>query len=180
MTRLLLLSVLLAPLALTGCGGAREALGLGRVQPDEFAVVDRPPLAIPPDFTLKPPSPGTPRPQEIDMTRRAEQVVFNSDTAGGKGEPGSAEQALLQQAGADKVEPDIRKTIDREAQDLVVSNRRYIDYLLWWRKDQESPAAVVDAPAELERLKDNKNEGKDAVEGATPMIERSKSGFLGL
>jgi hypothetical protein len=177
-----LLSMLALPLLLSGCGGAREALGLGRAQPDEFAVVDRPPLALPPDFSLKPPTPGVSRPQEIDMNRRAEQVVFNTSDAPKTtdSKPVGLEQMLLQKAGAETVEPGIRATLDREAGDLVVSNNRFIDHLLWWKGENLPPAAVVDAPEERKRIEANKAEGKPADDGATPIIERKKSGLLGL
>ncbi len=49
-------------LAAAGCSGAKEALGLVQDPPDEFRVVSRAPLAIPPDFTLRPPRPGEARP----------------------------------------------------------------------------------------------------------------------
>ena len=42
----------------SACGEIREDLGLGRNVPDEFAVVEHPPLSMPPDFSLRPPRPG--------------------------------------------------------------------------------------------------------------------------
>ena len=46
---------------LAGCsGGTRQALGLVRSSPDEFAVVAKAPLVLPPDFGLRPPIPGAP------------------------------------------------------------------------------------------------------------------------
>ena len=58
--------------ALAGCSGTvQEKLGLGKRAPDEFQVVRRAPLILPPDYSLRPPaarrSPGrrrrTPRPR---------------------------------------------------------------------------------------------------------------------
>jgi len=71
-------------LVLTGCSGFRQAVGIDRVGPDEFAVESRAPLLIPPDFELRPPQPGAPRPQEITAAEKARRVI---DTAG-PGEPG--------------------------------------------------------------------------------------------
>jgi hypothetical protein len=75
-------SVQIAALGLTvllaGCGGMTEALGLGRNPPDEFAVVERPPLVLPPDFHLRPPLPGAPRPQEVSMALRASTPLFGA------------------------------------------------------------------------------------------------------
>lgn len=181
--RLIGLAFLFLPLALTACDGVRDTLGIGRVAPDEFAVVDRPSLAIPPDFTLRPPQPGAPRPQEIDPNKRAEQTVFgvtSAQTENGKAVPTTLEADLLKQAGADKAESNIREQIDREATDRIVGNRRLIDGLLWWKKDDLPPAAVVDAREEAERLRQSKEEGAPPNQGATPIIEKRKSGFLGL
>ncbi len=52
--------------------------------PDEFAVESRAPLTIPPDFDLRPPQPGAPRPQEKSSDQLARQVMEQA----GPGEPG--------------------------------------------------------------------------------------------
>jgi hypothetical protein len=62
----------------------RQAMGIERSGPDEFAVESRAPLTIPPDFDLRPPQPGAPRPQEKTAAEKARSVI---DTAG-PGEPG--------------------------------------------------------------------------------------------
>jgi hypothetical protein len=67
-----------------GCAEMRRAVGMDQVGPDEFAVESRAPLTIPPDFALRPPQPGAPRPQEVTAAERAKRVI---DTAG-PGEPG--------------------------------------------------------------------------------------------
>jgi hypothetical protein len=50
-------------LTLAACEGGevKESLGLNRESPDEFVVVSRPPLSVPPEFTLLPPEPGAVR-----------------------------------------------------------------------------------------------------------------------
>ena len=73
-----------ALLLLPGCSDFRVALGMDKVGPDEFAVESRAPLTIPPDFDLRPPQPGAPRPQEVTSAERARRVI---DSAG-PGEPG--------------------------------------------------------------------------------------------
>ena len=76
---------------LPGCSDLRLALGMDRVGPDEFAIESRAPLLIPPDYNLRPPQPGAPRPQEPTAAERARRVV---DTAG-PGEPGKQASAVL-------------------------------------------------------------------------------------
>ncbi len=65
---------ILALLCLTACGGdARGVLGLEREAPDEFVVVSRPPLSVPPDFTLEAPDVNKtgPRASMSDQAREA-------------------------------------------------------------------------------------------------------------
>ncbi len=76
--------VLLPALALLGgCGEEmRKSLGLGKNAPDEFQVVRRAPLSLPPDFQLRPPQPGAARPQEGSTTEQARSAVLGqSDQA---------------------------------------------------------------------------------------------------
>ena len=81
---LLAVACLCVSLMLPGCAGFRQALGMDRVGPDEFAVESRAPLTIPPEFDLRPPQPGAPRPQELTSADKARRVI---DSAG-PGEPG--------------------------------------------------------------------------------------------
>ena len=81
---LLAFACLSTGMLLSGCSGIRQAIGLDRVGPDEFAVESRAPLTIPPEFDLRPPQPGAPRPQEASSADNARKVI---DTAG-PGEPG--------------------------------------------------------------------------------------------
>ncbi|MEC7944356.1 MAG: DUF3035 domain-containing protein, partial [Pseudomonadota bacterium] len=47
-----------------GCEGVREAAGIAKKAPDEFAIITHAPLSMPPDYGLRPPRPGAERPQE--------------------------------------------------------------------------------------------------------------------
>jgi len=86
---LLAIACLSVPLLLPGCTGFRQMIGLDQAGPDEFAVESRAPLTIPPEFDLRPPEPGAPRPHAVTSTERAQKVI---DTAG-PGKPG--EQATF-------------------------------------------------------------------------------------
>src|ERR1700730_6038957 len=75
----------LAALSLTaGCSDFKKSIGLEPTLPDEFAVESRAPLTIPPDFDLRPPSPGAPRPQEKASNQQAKQAIEQA----GPGESG--------------------------------------------------------------------------------------------
>jgi hypothetical protein len=171
----------LAGAALAACGSVREDLGLGRSPPDEFAVIDRAPLAMPPDFGLRPPVPGAPRPQDIDPSANASGALFGSSDkpAVTNGKVSAAEQALMQQTGADKASPNIRTTINNESTSTVDADPHLMDKLLWWKNDVKA-GSVVDADAEAARIKEAKDKGEPLNKSATPIIEREKSSWLGL
>ncbi len=191
---LLILPVLGLSLMLTGCGSVTDALGLGRNPPDEFAVVDRPPLAVPPNFDLRPPKPGAPRPQAVNLQARAASTMYGTDSKLGNtasrdnsgallGAPSKTasgdEQTFLEALHADKPTPDIRDQIDRDAAQRISGNDHLIDDLLWWRKPQDA-GVVVDSKAEAARIKEATDKGQPLNKGATPVIEKAKGGFLGL
>jgi hypothetical protein len=181
---------LLAALAVSGCSDVRESLGLGRSSPDEFTVVDRPPLSIPPDFALRPPRPGAPRPQEVDPGQQANQALFGAsgggaaaaDVSAATGQSGASdiEKELLAKTGGDKASPDIRTVINAEAAEKTEVNEHLVQELLFWKKDEPPGTAVVDARAEAARIKAAKDSGQPLNQGATPIIEREKTGWLGL
>ena len=91
----------LLPLLLTACGGVsgvRDQLGVTKDSPDEFAVVRRAPLEIPPNvFTqasLPTPQPGAPRPQEKAPAIAAKTALFGEPPE--KPQAGAAENAFWQ------------------------------------------------------------------------------------
>lgn len=63
---------------LCGCSSSSlsRAFGLTRDAPDEFTVVTRAPLSMPPDFSLRPPEPGVARPQETSDRSLAELAWY--------------------------------------------------------------------------------------------------------
>lgn len=98
--RKLLPLLMLAP-ALAACGGSRT--------PNELAISRQAPLVVPPDFNLRPPRPGDPRPQEIDAQSQAIDALFGPGVQLPPRTPG--EQALLNAAGANRVTARIRATV---------------------------------------------------------------------
>lgn len=85
----------------------RKIAGVGKNSPDEFNVVNKPPLALPPDFNLKPPKPGTPAPQNLNPTAQAINALFPGRTT--LPPPASrGEQSLLNSVGAGAVSGNIR------------------------------------------------------------------------
>ena len=175
-----------------GCSSVKEQLGLTKQSPDEFKVVSRAPLSMPPDYNLRPPTPGAPRPQEGTTRDQAANAVFQYSGNGsslqpdqippiGEGESetaqSSGESALLQSAGASGVDPNIRQVVDSETTADEADSRTLADTLVFWR-DPEPYGDVVDPAAEQKRLQENAALGKPTTEGETPVIVRKKRGML--
>ncbi|MGD1877910.1 MAG: DUF3035 domain-containing protein [Kiloniellaceae bacterium] len=180
--------LMIAGLALTvsACGGFRDQLGLTKQSPDEFRVVSRAPLTLPPDYSLRPPEPGAPRPQVGTAAQQAERAVFaNSqnpalDLTGQQqaAVPRTAgEQALLNAAGVADADPNIRLIVDRETKQINDESDYFIDRLVFWI-DSAPCGTIVDPVAETRRLQENAALGQPATTGPTPQIERRRKAPL--
>ena len=176
-------AAILAALALSGCESAREAFGLTKQPPDEFEVVTRAPLQIPPDFGLRPPSPGAQRPQEAAVRDDARRLLVESSAEAARGKapqaPSPGENALLKRAGADNADPQIRQVVSREYSVLEAEDRTLFDRVLFWRDPEPNPkGTLVDAGKEAQRLRENAALGEPPTKGATPTITRAEKGWL--
>jgi hypothetical protein len=180
-------------MTLGGCGDFRRALGMEKSIPDEFAVVSRAPLAIPPDYSLRPPQPGAAPSQEVPPQDRAKEAVFRAGQQQASLPPAATERtpgegALLQKAGVSKVDPAIREHVRDDAALSPENERGFVAKLLFWRKPGP-PASdeVIDPGKEAERIKQAQAAGapvapdapdaapQTATQQPTPTIERKKS-----
>ena len=135
--------------------------------PDEFAVVSRAPLAIPPDFSLRPPRIGAQRPQEQATVDQARQTVFRAGEDAKSNLPPAAEQrspgedVLLRDAGAAGAPSNIRQLVDTDASSSGDLSDSFVDKLAFWRPKEQKLGAtdnVIDPAQEAERLKDQKDQ----------------------
>ena len=177
---------LLAMVALTACEQAKQALGQTKRSPDEFAVYTRAPLSTPPDFQLRPPTPGAQRPQAVNPRDRVERTIV--DSAGGTPRrpantvrpvagASAGETAILRAAGALNTDPAIRLQVDSETRQIVAESNDFAEKLVFWR-DAPDPSVTVDPVAESKRIRDTQALGKPINEGDVPVIERKKRAIL--
>jgi hypothetical protein len=181
-------------LTLAGCarGTVQEALGMGKRSPDEFAVVSRAPLILPPDYGLRPPEPGESRPGVDTPSERArssltggpgqqdlaaEQEVVSATFDAPDEVESSGERALVAQATTTPVDPDIRRRIAEENMELTEVEQGLFTRLVMWRQPQ-SLGTVVDPVAETERLRANRAAGKPMTEGDSPVITQRRQSVL--
>ena len=156
--RVIVASAILTATALSGCQSAQRALGVAKVTPDEFRVVTKAPLVVPPDYALRPPAPGKPRPQELQPESAARNALLGQREAQDRSD---GEKLLVSKAGGEKADPLVRFVVDDEFGDIAHKDKSFADRVMFWRKDP-APAAkgegldnstsVVDAAAEKQRI----------------------------
>lgn len=179
-SRVLCVLALTAATGLAGCQSASRALGVAKVTPDEFRVVTKAPLVVPPDYSLRPPAPGEPRPQELQPESAARAALIGQSAAAQRSD---GERLLAARTGSEKADPLIRYVVDDEFGDIAHKDKSFADRVMFWRKDQPTAAAPVndgtsapapvDAAAEEARLQ-NSTGGKPVV------IAREKSSWVKL
>src|ERR1700743_282771 len=121
-SRTLLALALVAGAALSGCQSIQDSAGLGKDSPDEFAVVTKAPLVIPPDFNLHPPAPGAAAANQVEPTQAAQSALFAADPAAAAAPlpatMSNAERSLLANARVQDADPGIRQQIAADANNL--------------------------------------------------------------
>ena len=129
----------------------RDTLGLNKRAPDEFQVVRRQPLVVPPDRNLRPPRPGEQSPQQA--TGDARGLIVGAAARPEAGES-AAERALIAAVPV-RAEPDIRKLLLEDNQQVAVLDRQTVLFILDWQKPKNTATSSdpIDATAEAQRLR---------------------------
>ena len=133
---------------LSGCNSTAQALGMTKVVPDEFRVVTKAPLTVPPDYSLRPPAPGQPRPQELQPESAARTALLGVRAAQ---ERDQGEKLLVTRAGGDKADPLIRYVVDDEFGEVAHKDPTFADHVMFWHKnktDQKASQSAKDSGAE--------------------------------
>jgi hypothetical protein len=159
--------------SLAGCGGGglSRTFGFSRRSPDEFAVTTQPPLSMPPDYAIRAPEPGAPRPQTISASAAAQEAL---GTGGGNTAAAESpgQQALLAQVAKAAGTATGPQVAPPPASDTSFAKR-----LLFGGPDTGS-TQLVNAPAEAARLRHNAALGENPTAGATPTIRPASGGWL--
>lgn len=156
-------AVLLA--ATTGCDTTvQETLGLGKRAPDEFQVVRRAPLVLPPDMNLRPPRPGAVGGSQPDASAEAREILTGTaeagdgDAAGRQvadlGPSASGGERALVAASPVRAEPNVRERIVADDAELTRLDRRLFLLILDFQRAQFGRGnEVLDPAAEAARIR---------------------------
>jgi hypothetical protein len=158
---------------LAGCSAIRDASGNGKDSPDEFAVVTKAPLVIPPDFNLKPPAPGTEPTNQVEPTQAAQSALFTSDpqavAASLPATMSAGERYLLAYAHAQDADPAIRQQIIADVAGARASDDSFTNSVLFWTGPTPPPGSTpVDADTEARRIDTAKGTGTTPAPSNTP------------
>jgi hypothetical protein len=151
-----------------------SACATGSNTPDEFRVIRKAPLTVPPDYNLRPPAPGQSRPQELAPDQTARAAVFGTDIGRTASE---GEKLLIRQAGGEAVEVNIRQEVDFDSAQVVRKPRSFTDSILNFGRSRDGEPAL-DPAAEAERIKALKAGDNDLTGGGDVLIRRKASSKL--
>ena len=168
-----LVAILATTAVVSGCQTLTNSLGLSKVTPDEFRVVTRAPLTLPPDYSLRPPRPGEPRPQELEPDAEARAALFGQDTGQSAT---SGERAFVGAAGAEAADPNIRNTVDYESDGVVRRNEAFANRVVEFQGSDAPTPAAADAQAEQRRIEEQEAIRR-ATGGGDVTIRREDGGF---
>ena len=157
-------------LSLIGCESIREAAGVVKEPPDEFAVVTKSPLVIPPDFNLRPPKPGAAPTNQSSPTDTAQAALFGEDPATAAAAlPGNfspEERVVLAGSGGANADHAIRKQIASDMKAMEATNDSFTDMLLFNSPDPYK-GTPLNANAEAQRLQTATASGQQVASSPT-------------
>ena len=140
----ILIIVLLSSLFIVSCSKVRESAGVNRKSMDEFAVIENPPLIIPPDFNLLPPDQLEEKNLENEESELDKEILFGlEDDIETSNLELSTMENILNQSKAEGTANSIREDIDEQFASEKKSTSKS------WDNEME----ILDSIAESERLR---------------------------
>ena len=141
-----------AALIVTGCTSTSRALGLEKSAPNEFNILTKAPLIVPPEYNLRPPAIGASSAENNYTQRSAREALLGDIDAT---EPSNGEIALMARAGVNRANQEIRLEIDG-ANSVERKSESFTDRVLFWQNgqlfDAQGNPAPLDAETEARRL----------------------------
>ncbi|MEE2998398.1 MAG: DUF3035 domain-containing protein [Pseudomonadota bacterium] len=170
---------------LSGCEKTKQVMGQTKEGPDEFSVFQRAPLSLPPDYQLKPPKPGSERPQSVNPRDRAIQALgankfkthHQNLTKKDLSNLSRGELTVLQLTGATQADPSIRIKIEEETSILITESKSLTDKIAFWQSPHKF-GTVIDPAKETKRIRRNQALGTPLNKGDIPVITRKQKAIF--
>ena len=107
--------IIVLNLFLFSCSSVRDSAGVNRKVIDEYAVIENPPLVIPPNFNLIPPEQMESKNIDDTDSELAKEILFGLDENEGQTKSeNSLINIILEETRADEVENNIRDTFNED------------------------------------------------------------------
>lgn len=161
---------------LSACSDNSNLIRISEKPPDEFAVIRKEPLVIPPNFNLRPPGQSK-KPTSDNASDKAKNVLTDS-TAGKKrnGLPApeklsAGDVILLKKTGYNEKKSGIREVLVTENSQILQNKGRVeilVERLVGDRNDKE----VLDPVLEVKRSQEIMATGENLVKSQQPVIIR--------
>jgi len=170
--------VAIAAVGLAGCSSLGQSSGFARTTPDEFNVVTKPPLVVPPEYALRPPATGAVLPAELQNQGNPGRTILFGQDLGQSASQG--ERSLVTAAGAAAADPTVRTQVDFENAQIMRKPNSIVsqifDFVPLSNTSTDADGNPLDAEAEAARLRqiDSVN---SATGGAAVVIEYGEAGF---
>ena len=139
-------------LVATGCTSTSRALGLEKSAPNEFNILTKAPLIVPPEYNLRPPAVGASSAENNYTQRSAREALLGDiDDA----DPSRGEIALMAKAGVNRANPEIRLEVDG-VNSVERKSGSFTNRLLFWQNgqvlDPQGNPVPLDAETEARRM----------------------------
>ena len=148
--RTLMLATACAAMGLSACSQTTKALGLTKNSPNEFNILTKAPLVVPPEYNLRPPQVGTSNAENNYSQKSARDALLGDiDDA----EPTRGEVVLMSKAGVGRANQEIRLEIDG-SNSVERKSKSFSDQVLFWRDGKviQPEGSPVDPEIEARRI----------------------------
>lgn len=137
---------------LVGCTSTSKALGLRKDTPNEFNILTKAPLVIPPEYNLRPPRIGESSSEDNYSQRAAREALIGDIDAA---EPSEGEALLMRQANVGRADPEIRLKIDGQ-NSVERKTQGFASRILFWQDgrlvNDKGEIVPLDSEGEAQRL----------------------------
>ena len=148
---LTLTTAALVGFSLSACGTVSKRLGLTKEAPNEFNILTKAPLIVPPEYNLRPPRIGESS-EENNYSQQAAREALMGDID--STDPSQGELVLMSKAGAPRADQEIRMRIDGQ-NSVERKTDGFANRVLFWRDGslRNPDGSPLDPESEAARLK---------------------------
>ena len=161
-----------------GCAQSKKVLNLTENSPDEFAVIRKKPLVIPPKFNLRPPQNSQSESDKFTSKNEAKTALLGSDSAKKNTQKSSidaskGEVAFLAKSGISSSDVNIRKILEEENSRLASYNNSFVQKLVS-SVTGEDKKNLIDPKKEQKRLQEKRSTDLTNIKGQQQILIRRK------